>query len=1246
MLVPVLFGLVVTLGLLPVTAAGGTTGTWIESFVAATNLAYSTKTPLVLVWSKDGCDHCDTLDEMFNTTAYRQWMASSDYVFCHVKGDSNWNDVGINKGTGAKKYTETAGGLCKNNKSIKGTPYVSLLWNVTGALQGTNFMARSGTMLVSSSGRSLFSQFSESVDTYFESIDVVPVVTFACGNTVGDRLEATIDYTTYVDVPLTRDIVRVSGPMTNQLTWTYGSRSGSKKVIWTKGMSEQVVRLSTDFAGAKVNDKIVLTLSDGKNSRAQESAITFVDRENSPKNPLWIGARTEEQLAWGEWTMDFIVATNKVAAFNATNGTVRAYSLILVAGGLWCPDCARNDAYVIDTPEFKKWTKENRVACVCIDIPSDPTVGGPCLLNRQVKEVSAKYQAADPEKGVYQSGTGYLSRWMIPDAEAEKIEARNAAFVGVNTLNGGWNRPERANQKRTGVPIFILLREDGSIAGRIETFASTSPDDATYIKGNLRRLSELLTTIDDSEEESNFHPSTTKMSLNASSDSAVVSLSGADQADTFHLTNTIDYARLTVTASGVTSGGLENKLSIWSKANGVAQIVASTTGRFADGALSVSADLSIPGADYFARIELVGLGDLATFGQDVPLTSDVSLNTALTYVSGTVAFDTDEQIVNVLDGEGTVSISRTGGMFGMASAIVSVVEPGTAVGCYEFIETNLTWASGEVGTKEVRFEVFRNDDLAEGEFVLGLKAGPGNMAGISSRRHTVELEDTTDPTFNKLNIEVSGYSNFAAGEVLPLRNIDPTKTVRLKKVTGSLPSGVRLSYDKNLGAAVLSGTPKTPGTYSVAYTVTQNGVTGLPAVITITVEDPKEKNAFVNEARSSQDIPLFVPYGTNDVLAGTLKLSVSSKNKISARYSGTELKTISFSGSWQTIRDDGTAYALLEKNGNVLELEMDGVGGVSATVSVLSSYSAFADPLSATVTLTGESPYPTTNYADWAGYYTVTLVDAEPEAERIEPFGTGYLTLTVKETGKVSWKGVLADGTSVSGTSCLDWTYVDNEGDAVAEVTIFKRTTKDVLGVKLAIKANSDLWFDDLYAQMIHHVAGAPAYVLHRTTALSYLTTQFAYGGWYVKAIAPSTLCATFGYDDEDIRFVVSTERLADSEKYGAPLSITEAQIVADDKTLSLGLAPAGMRFSFLKSGGTFSGSATMVFDSGASVKGTFKGVLMPGWSGCGQCVEGRTLVDRPFGSGTFYFKDSLGGLSVVRSCPVDLLVKTKESAE
>ena len=83
------------------------------------------------------------------------------------------------------------------------------------------------------------------------------------------------------------------------------------------------------------------------------SHITAVKSENSQKNPVGIGEKKAEELEWGEWTMDLDVALQKVRDYNSSTGEAtsgggssllnaasskdRAYTLLMLAGSLWCP---------------------------------------------------------------------------------------------------------------------------------------------------------------------------------------------------------------------------------------------------------------------------------------------------------------------------------------------------------------------------------------------------------------------------------------------------------------------------------------------------------------------------------------------------------------------------------------------------------------------------------------------------------------------------------------------------------------------------------------------------------------------------------------------------------------------------------------------------------------------------------------------------------------------------------------------
>ena len=67
------------------------------------------------------------------------------------------------------------------------------------------------------------------------------------------------------------------------------------------------------------------------------------------------------------------------------------------------------------------------------------------------------------------------------------------------------------------------------------------------------------------------------------------------------------------------------------------------------------------------------------------------------------------------------------------------------------------------------------------------------------------------------------------------------------------------------------------------------------------------------------------------------------------------------------------------------------------------------------------------------------------------------------------------------------------------------------------------------------------------------------------------------------------------------------------------------LKIKYKSLNGVVSGSATIVSDERVKTSGRFQGVIMP---------EGG---QRPFASGTFWFKDKINGLSRNRSLPFEM---------
>ena len=1186
-------------------------GAWTDSFADAKAYADANKTPMVLVWGniQNGkhCEYCDALWNALDIAEVRAWMAERQYVFCHVWGKNGRDDPSEPQNAGAMRFAQTAN---ETKTALKQYPFVCVYWPKSAAdVVIDNFV-----------GRIAAAEFMSVVDGYLGGYSARSSGKFAVGKTVGDRLEAEAS-TERVEVPLRRDGGGELKAADETLYVTYptssGSATASLAIAWAQGEAEK--RVCVDFGALpgylfSAGGEVGLVLADAEGATLDDSLIALVRRGNSPKNPTWVGVKTAEQLAWGEWTMDLEAARAKVASERGGGG--EAHLLVCLGGSVWCPDCAKTERYLTDTAEFKAWTAANKVACVAIDIPNlsaaSPTTG-PCLLTREPRNVSATYSAADPDHGAVQSGAGYLSRWMVSDEAAAAVLARNRQLVGTNTKNGGWNRPERANQYRTGVPVFLLV--DAStlkVISRIELFASSSPADSGALAGHIRRFGELLAVegaADAALEEDNRDISTTTAAIAVDGEAKVGEVSGGDLADVFSVTGVQFDRKLVLTASPAAAANVEWTLSLVQKGDSVSKTVASQKGT---GELSVSAELdTADGVDVFAKVEVTGLGSTAaSFGADADATVSYSISAKSEAAPGTVGFAAATAEAFVPNGGPfSVAVSRTGGRSGAVRARVFLRDAGDAA-VFGFDEANLEWAAGETGEKTVSFEAWRpGDTLAHGSFTLGVEVSEGGAA-VGTHSCVVTLADTAAPCFASFDMKLAAYISFAMAEPIELMNVSPGVAATLKKVSGALPAGMSVVYDRKTGTATLKGTPRSAGTFTATYTVTQGRVTGLPATMTITVKDPKAYNPFIGVARAAQTIPLAEEYadGTN-VVAGTLTASVTAASRISAKLQTLDGATVSFSGTWTGFEDGtGTAYALLSnRNGMTLELAMDAEGAIAADVNGGE--------------FVGAIPVPETGFGDWAGSYTVTFPE-NPSEEGDS--NMAFATMTVSANGVAKWTATLSDGQSASGSTQL----FGRDGD-VAYAALFKATKTYAFSSLLRIRSRGgERWSDQTANQIIHDAAGTATFEIVGGKE-SLLT---ALGGWWKPNAAPVDLLATFGYGDGLV---------LESEAFD-PVGAT-----ATRAGFTLASASRTDRLTFTKNSGAFSGIVSIPSADGKSVRATIKGVLLPGWYSCGceEPEEGEpALVTRPFGAGIVYYSVRNGRVATTLSAPVYL--RTRELAD
>jgi hypothetical protein len=161
-------------------------------------------------------------------------------------------------------------------------------------------------------------------------------------------------------------------------------------------------------------------------------------------------------------------------------------------------------------------------------------------------------------------------------------------------------------------------------------------------------------------------------------------------------------------------------------------------------------------------------------------------------------------------------------------------------------------------------------------------------------------------------------------------------------------------------------------------------------------------------------------------VCGTFSLNTTARGRTTAKVVLRE-QTLSFkAGGWEDA--EGTPSVRMESRGGET-LVLAPFGSIEYMVGTLSggslgdekmfiaaTYHAFADQTDAAAQA---------ELARLQGYYTVALVcwDVLPRGDaEEEPWGNGYLTMTVGGGGKVKIAGVLADGTKVSQASTLTTT--------------------------------------------------------------------------------------------------------------------------------------------------------------------------------------------------------------------------------
>lgn len=577
----------------PINASTGAVkpGEWNASIAKGKAYAEAHNMPMLAVGGSVTCGGCHVFQTACNTDEFKVWAAKKQIVM--VFG----TDVETRKFCQAELTT---------------LPFVCIYWPFAdGSVMEEHFSAVSGQM-PSKAGETLQAQFMASCDLYigdYPQITGREYLAFT-DDYENARLEAQVGLTAYVDVPITRDSVLVGHVGTNRFTAVCnGTTLVDETVVWDAAAKDMYVRVAIP-ADVQAGDTIQATLLRMNGEECGVVGIHVVGEvENCTKNPLFLGERTADTLQYGEWTMDLDVAMEKYRK------EPDSHLMAMASGSLWCPDCVMTDGHVLETDAFRNWAVDNKVILVAIDVPNfgPRESSSACLLTRTVVKQSDSYVSgrgtlATNEAQRYQSGAGYLSRHMVSDQDAMAVLERNRSLVGRNTLEGGWNNPERANQYRTGIPNFFALRRDGSLAGTFETFDAIGPSE--FNDAYLARFSELIALGEtDDAEFDNRAWQTTKDIFAGTGESAVATLTPLDLVDTYWLSpsgNQADMQTVVVKGNGPDA---TITVSLISVINGATKVVSTAMGSLVAG-VAIEGVISESG-DYYLQVKGDATGALA-----------------------------------------------------------------------------------------------------------------------------------------------------------------------------------------------------------------------------------------------------------------------------------------------------------------------------------------------------------------------------------------------------------------------------------------------------------------------------------------------------------------------------------------------------------------------------------------------------------------------------------------------------------
>ena len=572
---------------------------------------------------------------------------------------------------------------------------------------------------------------------------------FVCGSGANDGLQMVSNGTETVYVPFVRRD-NLTNVETNWVRVTYPGEpivSTNIQFVWSaEGPTATNLEVEVDVSSVtKVGDRIIrLEYLNTNQVSLATNWISCVEKapDGTLMSPGLPGAKVSEELKWGEWTLDFAVATNRAAQAGGC-------TFAILGSPVWSKTAY--DIFGTNNAASVTYCTDNKLSLAVVDVED---AAGASLFSHKIAATG-------------RSGTPFLSRNGLCTTN-EDVKAMKAALAEVDAAY---------RKAPAGTAEFVLIRADGTVAGRFAPY--TGAGAATE---NSYRMEELLQLLDDPNEELNNDPATTPEAM-------TVAYGSESPSNTLHVSDSKDVFLISDVPSGRPVSISLGKNRVLEGANVAMTVVAFTNAT--DRSQYREVKPALDGVWVFSAAEAASLGVIVSAWKDGTENATYKGDSTIRYVVkaedapanvGKISFEKDEDTVLINEGlDYTFAIERTG-YTGPAQVTVDIDKALTTAtnDCYQWEgPVTVTWDENTWGTSNLTVKLIPTGDFSgDGDIVFRAS----NCAGA---------------TFSGTNLFTLSVSQKPTPEIGTLSIVDPEPTGATLYLSEGSNVTIRLNRDGN-----------------------------------------------------------------------------------------------------------------------------------------------------------------------------------------------------------------------------------------------------------------------------------------------------------------------------------------------------------------------------------------------------------------------------------------------------------------